>query len=198
MSNRVSMEFGPVSYESLRGGRDSSNNHFMMRSPELRTTSFDEQPYNPSLEHINNSKLEMERRGIYTADMPRDGKIRKGLLQLTQDPANITDFQDVSGMMINRLINNGFGYAIEGRLSNLHEWVETHTILEPWMHFVSTREHASPRTFYRTRMQTVDIFPEMRVKILCHPGGRGSLEWLYGMSRNEDQFAEIIRITLIY
>ena len=197
MSTRVSMEFGPMVYESLRGQRDPAGNSFMMVTPKLKTSLFDEQPYDSSLDHINQSKLELERMGIYTTDMPRDGKIRKGLLQLTQDPANMTDQVTYGTDVENRLISNGFGYAIEGRLNSFHEWTETHTILEPWVRFSSTREHASSRTFYRTRMQTVDIFPEMRVKILCHPSGRGSLEWLYSISRSE-QIGEMIKITLVY
>ena len=195
MANRVSMEFGRMGYESLDGKPDSAGNAFMMVSPELRTTMFNEVPYDPSQESINNSKLEMERRGIYTADMPRDGKIRKGLLQLTQDPENITEY--LHGFRTtNRLIQNGFGYVIEGRLSLHHEWVETHTILEPWDHFTQTREHHDPESFYRTRMQTVDIVPEMRVKVKWHPSGRGSLQWMYGVNRSEPR--AILRITLIY
>jgi len=195
MSNRVSMEFGRMGYESLEGRQDTAGNSFMMVSPELRTTSFDEQPYDPSQEHINPSKLELERRGIYTADAPRDGKIRKGLLQLTQDPEHVTEYL-FGAKKTNRLINNGFGYVIEGRLNPSHEWVETHTIMEPWERFTQTREHSDPESLYRTRMQTVDLFPEMRVKVKCHPSGRGSLQWLYGVGRSEPR--SIIRITLIY
>ena len=197
MSNRVSMEFRPVGYESLEGKQDQSGNRFMMVTPELRTTSFDEVPYDPSLESINDSKLELERRGIYTADKIRDGRIRKGLLQLSQDPDKITDFVH-NGRMTNRLINNGFGYALEGRLSSRHAWVKTHVILEPWDYFVQTREHSDPEDLHGTRLQTVDIFPEMRVKVLCHPSGRGSLQWLYGVSRSLEEFGEVIRITLMY
>ena len=197
MSNRVSMEFSPLGYESLEGKRDQAGNPFMMVSPELRTTMFDEQPYNPSQEHINNSKLELERRGIYSADMPRDGKIRKGLLQLSQDPDKITDYES-NGRMANRLINNAFGYDLEGRLSSSHKWIKTHTILEPWDYFVQSREHSDPTSMHGTRLQLVDIFPEMRVKVVCPPSGRGSLQWLYGVSRSLQEFGEVIRITLIY
>ena len=197
MSNRVSMEFPPVSYESLEGKQDQSGNRFMMVSPELKTTMFDEVPYDPSQEHINNSKLEVERRGIYSSDMPRDGKLRKAQLQLSQDPDKITDFV-YDGRMVNRLINNGFGYALEGRLNSSHEWVKTHVILEPWDYFVQTREHTDSASLYRTRLQTVDIFPEMRVKVLCPLSGRGSLQWLYGVSRSLQEFGGVIRITLMY
>ena len=197
MSNRVSMEFSPVGYVSLDGKQDNAGNRFMMVSPELRTTTFDEVAYDPSMESINNSKLELERRGIYTADMPRDGKLRKGLLQLSQDPDKITDFV-YRGRMVNRLIENGFGYALEGRLSSSHKWVKTHTILEPWDYFAVTAEHSDAASMHGTRMQTVDILPEMRVKILCPPFGRGSLQWLYGVSRSLQEFGSVIRITLIY
>lgn len=191
------MAFNPVAYESLDGKQDRSGNRFMMVSPELRTTSFDEVPYDPSQQSINNAKLELERRGIYTDDKNRDGRIRKGLLQLSQDPDGITDFV-YQGRMINRLIENGFGYALEGRLSSRHAWVKTHEILEPWDYFVQTREHDDAPSMHRTRLQTVDIFPEMRVKVLPNAGGRGSLQWLYGVSRSLQEFGEVIRITLIY
>ena len=196
MSSRVSMEFGSLGYESLDGQQDDAGNRFMMVSPELRTTMFDEQPYNPSQEHINNTKLEVERRGIYTTDKIRDGRIRKGLLQLSQDPDKITDYV-YNGRMTNRLSNNGFGYALEGRLNSSHKWIRTHTILEPWDYFVQSREHIDPASMHGTRLQTVDIFPEMRVKVLCASGGRGSLQWLYGISRSL-RLEEVIRITLIH
>ena len=169
MNNKLLMTFPRLDYESLNGDRDVAGNRFAMVTDGLKTSDYGPVP-DPD---ICQSKVASEIPSYPNDGLPRN-EVLKATLQLSQDPYGLTDLASRENVFRSK----GFGFIIESRLGSEQIWIKTDTLCEPF------NGGSSGEVRNEVILKRVNIFPEMRIKVVAHPNVGGALEWLNGVGQS--------------